>query len=96
MEIIIILDNFRSHHSKVVLGTAVLLNIRLIFFPPYSPDLNPIEFIWNSVRRSVSIAPIDSEDDLKDRIKESFLDLSGKLTFGKRWAEKFLDTSIIV
>ena len=66
-----------------------MLNIRLIFLPPYSPDLNPIEFIWKSVKRDVSIASIDSEEKLKDTIKKSFLVLSGRLTFAKRWAEKF-------
>ena len=95
-EILIILDNFRSHHSGINLKTAELLNIKLIFLPPYSPDLNPIEFIWKSVKRSVSIASIDSEEKPKDTIKKSFLELSGKLTFAKRWAEKFLNKSIIV
>ncbi|MGC8505286.1 MAG: hypothetical protein ACP5NK_01055 [Thermoplasmata archaeon] len=28
-----------------VLKTAPSLNIRLIFLPAYSPDLNPVEFI---------------------------------------------------
>ena len=66
----IILDNFRSHHSKAVKESAESLNIKLIFLPPYSPDLNPIEFIWKSVKRSVSIATINSENDLKSRIKD--------------------------
>ena len=60
-EIIIILDNFRSHHSGIVLETAELLNIKLIFLPSYSPDRNAIEFIWKSVKRVVSIASINSE-----------------------------------
>ena len=31
-----ILVNFRSHHSKAVAETAVMLNIRLIFLPLFS------------------------------------------------------------
>ena len=58
--------------------------------------MDPIEFIWKSVKRTVSIAPIDSEEKLKERIKESFMELSCRLTFAKRWVEKFLDISIIV
>ncbi len=92
----IILDNFRSHHSKTVLEAAELLNIKLIFLPPYSPDLNPIEFIWKSIKRTVSIAPIDSEGDLKDAIKKSFMEFSGRLTFAKSWAENFLNKNIIM
>ena len=92
----IILDNFRSYHSKIVSEAAELLNIELIFLPPYSPDLNPIEFVWKSIKRIVSIASIDSTGDLKNTIKKSFTELSGRLTFAKRWAEKFLNKSIIV
>ena len=77
----VILDNFRSHHSKAVKESAVPLNIKLIFLPPYSPDLNPIEFIWKSVKRAVSIAAINSEYDLKSRIKECFDKLSLSLSF---------------
>jgi transposase len=84
----IVLDNFRSHHSKLVAETAELLDIQLIFLPPYSPDLNPIEFIWKSVKRIVSI---NSEEDLKDLVREGFLELSAKLTFAKSWKSKFLD-----
>lgn len=87
----IVLDNFRSHHSKLVAETAELLDIQLIFLPPYSPDLNPIEFIWKSVKRIVSVASINSEEDLKDLVREGFLELSAKLTFAKSWKSKFLD-----
>ncbi len=34
-KMIIILDNFRSNHSKIVKETALLLDIRLIYLPPY-------------------------------------------------------------
>ena len=95
-KIMIILDNFRSHHSKAVMKTAELLNIILVFLPPYSPDLNPIEFIWKSVKREVSIAPVYSEEELKDTVRRTFMNLSGRLTFAKRWSEKFLNKSIIM
>ena len=95
-KIVMIMDNFRSHHSMVVMKTAEILNIIPVFLPPYSPDLNPIEFIWKSVKREVSIAPVHSEGDLKDTIRDSFMELSGRLTFAKRWTEKFLNKSIIV
>ena len=70
------------------------LNIKLIFLPPYSPDLNPIEFIWKSVKRAVSIAAINSEYDLKSRIKEYFDKLSLSQTFAKSWILRFMNKSI--
>ena len=95
-EILIILDNFSSHHSIVVSETATRLNIRLIFLPPYSPNLNPIEFIWKSVKRTVSTASIQSEQDLKSTIESSFLKLSKSRSFAKKWIEKFLVKSILM
>ena len=94
--IVIILDNFISHHSRIVLETAELLNIKLIFRSPYSFYLNPIEFNWKSARRVLSVEAIDSEEKLKDTIKKSFLKLSGRLTFAKRRTEKILNKSIMV
>ena len=92
--IMVILDNFRSHHSKAVKESAESLNIKLIFLPPYSPDLNPIEFIWKSVKRAVSISAINSEYDLKRRIKQCFEKLSSSLTFAKSWILRFMNKSI--
>lgn len=89
--ILIILDNFKSHHSGLVGETASMLNMKLIFLPPYSPDLNPIEFIWKTVKRIISIASINSETDLKNAIQESFMKLSGSKTFAKSWSRKFLN-----
>ena len=39
---------------------------------------------------------IDSEGGLKDTVKKSFLELSGRLAFAKRWAEEFLNKSIVM
>ena len=94
--ILVIPDNFRSHHSGLVAEMAVTMRIDLLFLPAYSPDLNPIEFIWKSVKRIVSIASINSEIDLKNVIKESFIKLSQGRTFARNWIRKFLNKSIIM
>ena len=46
---IIILDNFRTHHAKKVKKEAEKLNISLVYLPPYSSDLNPIENVWKII-----------------------------------------------
>jgi putative transposase len=53
--IVIILDNFSSHRAKDTIQCANDLGIELTFLPPYSPDLNPIEFIWMSIKRFISV-----------------------------------------
>ena len=45
-KIIIILDNFRSHHANKTITKTIELDKTLAFHPQYSPDLNPIKFIW--------------------------------------------------
>ncbi len=52
--IVIVLDNFRSHRARATVNFAEENGIELVYLPPYSPDLNPIEFIWKSIKRIVS------------------------------------------
>lgn len=42
----IILDGAGYHHRDLVKDAAFVLNIKLDYFPPYSPNLNPIERLW--------------------------------------------------
>jgi len=51
-----ILDNVRYHHAKI-LKPFLEKNkskLELIFLPPYSPDLNPIERVWWYMRKKIS------------------------------------------
>ena len=46
--IIMVLDGASSHKSK---DLSVPNNITLVLLPPYSPELNPAEQIWNILRK---------------------------------------------
>lgn len=46
--IVMVLDGASSHKSKEL---AIPDNVSLIPLPPYSPELNPAEQIWNLLRR---------------------------------------------
>ena len=87
--IILILDNFRSHHARTVKAHAKKLNIVLVFLPPYSPDLNPIEFIWKDVKRAVSAELIKNLGKLKRIIKNTFLMCAQRLGYSKSWIKNF-------
>jgi transposase len=45
---IVILDNASYHKSERLLKLFHSYKISLIFLPPYSPDLNPIENLWGN------------------------------------------------
>lgn len=95
-EIVLILDNFRSHWAKKTRKHAKDLGIRLVFLPPYSPDLNPIEYIWKSVKRGLSPLLIESAEHFKGVIKGLFKKLSEKLSFAKEWMKQFIINNKIV
>lgn len=51
--IYIVMDNARYQHCKLVTEEAEKLNIRILFLPPYSPNLNIIERLWKFTKKKV-------------------------------------------
>ena len=51
--VIVILDNARYHHANLHAEWRRLQqpDFVLLFLPPYSPNLNPIERVWKLLRR---------------------------------------------
>ena len=47
---IVVLDNLGSHKSPAVRHAIPAADARLIFLPPYSPDLNPIEQAFSKLK----------------------------------------------
>jgi transposase len=54
--IYIILDNARYQHCDLVRYTAWTLGIKLVFLPPYSPNLNIIERLWKWMKKKTLYA----------------------------------------
>ena len=50
---VVIIDNARFHKSKKVIELIESVGCRIIFLPPYSPDLNPIEHHWAAVKNAI-------------------------------------------
>jgi putative transposase len=51
-----ILDNVKFHHAKRLkpILERYKHRIELIFLPPYSPDLNPVERVWWLMRKEIT------------------------------------------
>lgn len=47
---VVILDNLGSHKGKAVRRAIRATGARLLFLPPYSPDLNPIEQVFAKLK----------------------------------------------
>lgn len=89
-DIVMILDNFKSHWATKTREKALELNISLVFLPPYSPDLSPIEFIWKSIRRHLSPLFIDSREMFFDTIQGLFSTMAKSLSFAADWIDEYL------
>jgi len=50
-----ILDNATHHQKDAILDIADEYGFKVIFLPPYSPDLNPIEKVWANTKRRLSL-----------------------------------------
>ncbi len=61
-------DNAPAHHAKVVQQTGMALS----FLPPFSPELNPAERVFEEVRRQVEGRLYDTLED-KAKAAEAFL-----------------------
>jgi transposase len=48
---VVIMDNLSSHKGRRVRELIESVGARLIFLPPYSPDLNPIENIFAKIKQ---------------------------------------------
>ena len=87
--ILMILDNFSAHRTENVAITAEILDIELVFLPPYSPQPNPIELIWKSIKKVMSRTFVKDQEMMIDLIRTNFNDLSKSKSFCERWVETF-------
>jgi transposase len=88
--IVMVLDNARVHIASSVKEKAETLRLEEAFLPPYSPDLNPIEFGWKDWKRELSA--YSNFDDSVCMAKDTALSLFGqrKYRYAKSWICKFM------
>ncbi len=71
-KVFLILDNLRVHHSKIVqkLIKANEESIRIFFLPPYSPEVNPDEYLNGDLKQRIrSGIPAKTKDDLTQKTR---------------------------
>jgi transposase len=67
--VFLIMDNSQVHRAKILKEHAAQSNgmLTLFFLPPYSPDLNPDEWVWKNVKHdNLGRASVKSESELAE------------------------------
>lgn len=69
----IVLDNARYQKCELVTSLAKELGIDLVYIPPYSPNLNPIERLWKFTKGKLRVKYYSDFKSFKDAI-DSIID----------------------
>ena len=67
---VVIMDNLGAHKVKGVREAIEAVGAKLIYLPPYSPDLNPIEKCWSKIKTYLRTVKARSKKALEQALKE--------------------------
>jgi transposase len=67
---LVVMDNLSSHKVKGVRERIEAAGAELLYLPPYSPDLNPIEKAWSKLKLLLRSAKARTRDVLDQAISD--------------------------
>jgi transposase len=68
----IVHDNDSRHRSPSVKQVLHSNSITPLDFPPYSPDLNPIENLWTDVQNRMEGKPVSTKEEIEAALQEAW------------------------
>ena len=68
---ILVMDNLQTHKTAGVVEAVAQREARVLYLPPYSPDLNPIELAFAKVKNELRRRRLRSIDELWSAFGES-------------------------
>lgn len=73
---IVVMDNLSPHKSAETLALIENAGATVMFLPPYSPDLNPIEKMWSKIKELLRTAKARTEQTLVEAIGDALAKVS--------------------
>lgn len=67
---VVVMDNLSSHKVTGVRERIQACGAQLLYLPPYSPDLNPIEKAWSKLKQLLRAVKARSKEELDRAITE--------------------------
>lgn len=78
-KVFLVVDGHPAHKATVVKDyiRETQGRLELYFLPPYAPDLNPDEFVWNYMKSvGVSKKPLKKNESLRERVEQDLRSIS--------------------
>ena len=73
---VVVVDNLSLHKAAGVREALEAVGARLVYLPPYSPDLNPIEFAWSKLKSYLRKAAARTTKALNQALSEAIAAIS--------------------
>ena len=67
---VVVMDNLSAHHVAGVCERIEARGARLLYLPPYSPDLNPIEKLWAKLKQGLRAIGARSAETLQQAVAD--------------------------
>lgn len=68
---VVVMDNLPAHKVKGIAEAIEGRGAQLVFLPPYSPDLSPIELCWSKVKTYLRQAKARSKESLEVALEQA-------------------------
>ena len=68
---VVVMDNLSSHKIKGVHELIEKVGAEVLYLPPYSPDLNPIEKAWAKIKQRLREAKARTKETLDQAITDA-------------------------
>jgi len=87
---VLVLDNGQFHKAKKL---TIPENVRLVFLPPYSPELNPVERLWQDVKDHVAFHLHENLSTLKQKVRSKLDSYTDEVVASLTGYEYLLDAA---
>lgn len=68
---LVIMDNLGAHHATGIRAAIEASRAHVLYLPPYSPELNPIELCWSKIKQTLRSWSARSLTSLRDAIHDA-------------------------
>jgi len=75
-EDVVVMDNLSAHKVDGVRQLIETTGAKLLYLPPYSPDLNPIEKAWSKIKQILRVLKARSTETLDQAITEALIHIT--------------------